>query len=121
MYNHEEGISEVDEIGGIKIVEEIKYLGVKIVNKKDMYQEQRRAMMKKAQKMGNLTHGIICRSCNKLMIGKTYWKNLALPGILYGINVITLTEKEVNQLQVIENGVYRRILGAPWEILTFHR
>ena len=31
----------------------------------------------------------------------------------YGVNVITLTEKEISQLQVIENGVYRRSLGAP--------
>ena len=87
------------------MVGRIKYLGVKIVNKKDMFQEQRREMMKKAPKMANLAHRIISRSCNKLIIGKTFWKSLVLPGILYGVNIITLTEKEVNQLQVIENGV----------------
>ncbi|XP_068221972.1 uncharacterized protein [Palaemon carinicauda] len=46
------------------------------------------------------------------MIGKTFWKSIALPSILYGTNVINLTETEIEKLQRIENGVYRKILGA---------
>ena len=41
------------------------------------------------------------------------WKSIALPAVLYGANVMALTETESKQLQVIENGVYRQILGAP--------
>lgn len=69
-------------------------------------------MIEKAQKLANLTYSVIGKSCNKVLIGKTYWKNVALPSILYGTSIITLTEAEIDKLQTIENGVYRRILGA---------
>ena len=95
------------------MAEEAKYLDIGITSKQNMFREQRKSMMKKAQKMANMTYGMISKSCNKVMIGKTFWKNIALSGILYGVNVITLTEREISQLQVIENGVYRRILAAP--------
>ncbi|XP_043202706.1 uncharacterized protein LOC122370834 [Amphibalanus amphitrite] len=61
----------------------------------------------------SLTYGVVARSCNKLLIGKTFWKSLALPSILYGVNIFHVTEEEVKKLEVIENGVYRQILGAP--------
>lgn len=70
-------------------------------------------MIQKAQKLANLTYSVIEKSCNKLLIGKTFWKNVALPSILYGTNIINLTDTELNKLQTIENGVYRKILGAP--------
>ena len=60
-----------------------------------------------------MTYAIIEKSCNKLLIGKTYWKSVALPSILYGINVINLSEDDIKSLQTIENSVYRAILGAP--------
>ena len=49
----------------------------------------------------------------QLMIGKTFWKSLALPSFLYGANIFYLTEEEMKKLEIIENGVYRQILGAP--------
>lgn len=70
-------------------------------------------MMENAQKIANNTYSIIARSCNKLMIGKTFWKSVALPSILYGTKVINLTEDEINKLRRIENSVWRQILGAP--------
>ena len=100
-------------IEGIPVTEETKYLGIKIVNKRDLFREHKRDIIKKAHKMANMTYSIINKSCNKLMIGKTYWKNVALPSILYGLNVVALTNAEVKKLQTIEYGVYRRILGAP--------
>ena len=39
-------------------------------------------------------------------------KSIALPSILYGTNIINLTEDNINELQKIENSVYRSILGA---------
>ena len=47
------------------------------------------------------------------MIGKTYWKSIVLPSILYGVNIMHFTKTEIKKLQQIENGVYRGILGAP--------
>ena len=39
-------------------------------------------------------------------------KSIVLLSILYGTNIINLTEHNMNELQKIENGVYRSILGA---------
>ena len=62
--------------------------------------------------MANLTHCVRGKSCNKLLIGNTYWKSIALPTILYGTNIVNLTEENIKVLQRIENSVYRTILGA---------
>ena len=104
---------ETTEIGGIPVTDEIKYLGITIRNKKNLFKRQKQIIHEKAQKMANMTYNVICKSCNKLMIGKTYWKCLALPVILYGTRVIPLTEAEVQKLQTTENAVYRSILAAP--------
>ena len=47
-----------------------------------------------------------------MLIGKTYWKNIVIPSILQSIGVIPYTNTEINELQKIENGVYRKILGG---------
>ena len=62
--------------------------------------------------MANITYSVIERSCNKLLIGKTLWKSIVLPSVLYDTNIINLTEDNINELQKIENSVYRSILGA---------
>lgn len=104
---------QIDDIEGIKVVDDIKYLGIKINAGRLMFRKHKKEMMEKAQKLANTTYSVIAKSCNKLMIGKTYWKSLALPSFLYGSSLINMTEKEIENLQVIENKVYRHILGAP--------
>ena len=49
--------------------------------------------------MTNLTYSVIARSCNKVLIGKTYWKSVVLPSILFASSVITWTKKELQDLQ----------------------
>ena len=102
-----------DTIEDIKVVNKIKYLGIEIDNKRNYFKTQRQNMLTKARKMANLTYCIIEKSCNKLLIGKTYWKNIILPSILYGTNIINLSEDDIRELQTIEYGVYRSILNAP--------
>lgn len=98
---------------GIEVSKKIKYLGITIDNKLNCFKTQKKMILKKARNMANLTYSIIGKSCNKLLIGKTYWKSVAMPSILYGTNVINLTKEEIEQLQVTENSVYRNILDAP--------
>ena len=109
IYNKKE---KPEQIEGIKVVDNIKYLGLKIDDKRNMFKTQNSEMITKAQNLATLTYSIIEKSCNKIMIGKTYWKSVALPSILYGVNIMHLTETEIEKLQNIENGVYRKILGA---------
>ena len=70
-------------------------------------------MMDKAKRLEGVTYGVLERSCSRMMIGKVYWKTVALPSILHGSDVIDFIEKDVEKLQVIENNVYRKILRAP--------
>ena len=56
---------------------------------------------------------VIARSSNKLMLGKTYWKDVILPEVLYGAEVITYNKNEIADLQKAKNQAYRQILGAP--------
>ena len=48
-----------------------------------------------------------------MLIGKTFWKGLALANILYGMDIVYLNEAEINKLQVQENKAFRVILRVP--------
>ena len=102
-----------EEIKGIKVVSDIKYLGVTVNKGRDCFKLHKDKMIQKARKLANQTFSVISKSCHKLMIGKTYWKSLALPSILYGANVVELTNTDIENLQRIENSVYRQIFNAP--------
>ena len=112
QYNTREECTEED-FEGIKVEKQIKYLGVKICDGRNLFKEQKKEIMIKAQRMSNMTYGIIKKSCNKILIGKIYWKTIALPSILYATKASTLNENEIQKLQRLENAVFRHILGAP--------
>ena len=49
---------------------------------------------------------------DKIMIGKTYWKSVVLPGVLYAIAKLTWTKKEKEDLQILKNQVWSQVLGG---------
>lgn len=59
-----------------------------------------------------MAYSIINRSCNKVLIGRTYWQSVALSSILFGAPVITFNKNEIQELQVSENKVCRFMLGG---------
>ena len=101
-----------NEISNIKVVEDIKYLGVTIGTGRDIFKKHKEETINKARRMAKITYSIIEKSCNRLLIGKTYWKGVVLPSILYANPIINWNETEIKELQVIENSVYRTILGG---------
>ena len=110
IFNMKEQPGQIEDI---KMVDRIKYLGIEIDNKRNYFKTQRIQILEKARKLANMTYAVIEKSCNTLLIGQTYWKSVSLPSIIYGINVINLTDDDIKNLQTIENSVYRAILGAP--------
>ena len=110
IYNMKDKPEEIEEI---EVVNSIKYLGVFIQDSMDIFGKQREKLIGQAKKLGNFSYSIIMKSCHKVLIGKTYWKIIALPSILYGAELVTLSMKDIEKMQRVENGVLRVILNAP--------
>ena len=107
------GNSECTQVSGINVESEIKYLGLDISEKKDIFKNYKEKKIGAAQRMSNMTFSVIARSCNRLLLGKSFWKSIVLPNILYGNAIVTWKKEELRRLQVQENAVWRKILGAP--------
>ena len=103
----------IEEIGNIRVGSQIKYLGIEINEGRNCFKEHKRQKLTKAKEMANMIMTVIARSTNKILIGKTYWKNVALAEIMYGAEIITYNKNEIEQLQKTENQAYRKMLGAP--------
>ena len=102
----------VGEIEGIKVVKNFKYLGLNIGDGNDIFEKHKINIIKNAAGRATGVGMVVEKSCNKLLVGKTWWKNGILPGILLGIGVMRISEKQIEDLQVIENRVYRTLTGA---------
>ena len=100
-------------INEMEHVNQFVYLGIKINQGMKWYREQIKDMVKKAERMVNMLYSVMGRSCNRLLIGKTYWKGMALPNFMYGQEVITFTKSTLDQFQIVENRAYRMILQLP--------
>ena len=103
----------INKIRGIEVVTELKYLGVIINNTSGCFRRHKEGKIKQVRRMANMTYSVVHRSCNKLMIGKTYWKSVVMPAVLMGSSVVCRTRAELETMQRIENGVWRAVLGAP--------
>jgi len=101
------------EIQNIKVVKEIKYLGITLSNGRDCFKKHKELMIDFGKKMANLTYPVISKSCNKLLIGKVYWKSLILPKLLYGAGIMDYSKTDILNLGRVENIAYRSMLGAP--------
>ena len=110
VYNNDEAIGEINNI---EVVPKIKYLGIIIENKRTIFQLQKAKIFESANKHANMMYSMLGKCCNRLLIGKTFWKGLVLPNILYGSDIIDFTIENIKALQVLDNRAYRDILKVP--------
>ena len=110
LYNCRAG--KLDEVGGTKVVSSIRYLGTDVGDSRLCFGECQKGKIRLAEKKANLTFSIIARSCNKMVIGKTYWKSVVQPRVLSATAVMVWMGGEVEQMQRVENRVWRQILGG---------
>ena len=89
LYNCRAG--KPDEVGGMKVVSSIRYLGTDVGNSRLCFGECQNGKIMLAEKMANLTFSIIARSCHKMAIGKTYWKSVVQPRVLSATAVMVWT------------------------------
>ena len=89
LYNCRAG--KPDEVGGMKVVSSIRYLGTDVGDSRLCFGECPKGKIRLAEKMANLTFSIIARSCNKMVRGKTYWKSVVQPRVLSATGVMVWT------------------------------
>ena len=69
MYNCGEG--RLDEVGGIRVTNTIRYLGIDQRDSRLCFMEYQKGKVRLAEKMANITFSVITRSCKKTIISKT--------------------------------------------------
>ena len=79
-----------EKISNTEVVGEIKYLGVIVRAKRNVFEGQKNKMMKKIKRMCVMTNSVIEKSCYRVMMGKTYRKRVVLLSALYGAEVIDM-------------------------------
>ena len=97
----------------IEIVQNVTYLGVTIINKKNWHREHINKSLDKGQSFANNLYSTIGNSCNRMLIRKTYWKALALSSILYCKGRMVYRKEDLDKFQRIENKAFRTILQVP--------
>ena len=103
----------VEEINEIKVENSTKYLGIMIENSRMCFNLQKKKLYESGLKFVNMIYSILGKCCNRMLIGKTYWKGLVLPNILYGTDVIGMRSEDISKLQTLDNMAYRFILKVP--------
>ena len=94
----------------IKRTDEYKYLGVTL-NTYGVEKAKSEKIFKANQWYGRLASVARYRA-NKYVTVRELWKTLAVPSIMYGMNVLNWSEHELQKLEVIQNKVERVALGA---------
>ena len=102
----------IDQVEGIHTQESFKYLGVTVCKDRDCFKLHKEGKIKDCRRLSNLTYSVITKSCNKVLIGKTYWKSVVLPSVLYGTAAVMWNVNELKELQTEENKVWRFIMGG---------
>ena len=111
LFNHD-GV-RLEEVGGIRVSNTIRYLG----DSRMCFREYRKGKIQLTERMANLTFSVISKSCDKLLIGKTYWKSVVQPRVLSAAAVVVWTTEERKQMQIVENRVWRQF----WEHQFTHQ
>ena len=91
----------------------MKYLGLVVDDKREIYGTHRKAVVSRAKWRGRETCSAIERSYNRVLVGKTIWKDVELPGLLFGSGIYSFSKQQERALQTIENMVYRAMLRGP--------
>ena len=94
----------------IERVNKYKYLGV-IFDEKGTDGAKNNRIFKANQWWGRLCSIVKFRS-NRYEIIRGIWKNIVVPSLLHGMDVVNWTMSEINKLESIQNKIGRLALGA---------
>jgi len=99
-------------------VDEFKYLGTTFTNQNSIQEE-----IKSRLKSGNACYHSVQNLLSSSLLSKNLkikiYRNIILPGVLYGCETWSLTLREECRLRLFENRVLRRIFGPKRDEVTW--
>lgn len=106
-----EGREKVIMIGE---VDDYEYLGVRIkATGQGMFSHH----IEKIKQKVNRTKGMIkltaANSFNKVFTGRVLWERVGLPGMMYGLDAITVNQRDMEWLEKAQREMGKWLLGAP--------
>ena len=110
-FNLPEGREKVIRIGE---VDDYEYLGVRIkATGQGMFSHH----IEKIKQKVNRTKGMIkitaTNSFNRVFTGRVLWERVGIPGMLYGLDVIAVNQKDIEWLEKAQREMGKWLLGAP--------
>merc|ERR1712030_123090 len=85
------GTERPRRVGGLEVVERIKYLGITLGGVgRDIFRYKRESLIERAQKKATAIKAYIKKSYDITSVGKAIWKQQAVPALLFGKQVVTL-------------------------------
>jgi len=91
-------------------VEELKYLGTALTNQNSI-QEEIKSRLNSGNACNHSVHNLLSSNLLSKNLKIQIYRNVILPGVLYGFEAWSLTLGEERRLRVFENRVLRRIFG----------
>ena len=106
-----EGREQLIEIGE---VDEYEYLGVKIkTTGKGMFRYQVEKIKQKVNRTKGMIKATALNSFNRAYTARVLWDRVAIPGMIYGLDVISVSEGDIQGMEKAQNEMGKWILGAP--------
>ena len=88
------GTERPRKVGGLEVVDRVKYLGVIVGGTgRDIFKYERESLIEKAQKKAATIKSYIKKSYDITSVGKAVWKLQAIPALMFGKQVVTLSKK----------------------------
>lgn len=107
------GGTEKTSICSMKCVSKIKYLGVIIEDKKNVFRQHIEKKIANAKKHRYWLPHILNGKILKAVIGKAFWKGKILPATLHGMDACSWNKAHIDQMDKIQNTVLKGLLNLP--------
>mgnify|MGYP000241734625 CR=1 FL=1 len=114
------GKSPRKEIAGLRVVEEMKYLGVWFDRKGGM-RRTAKEKVESCKRLKNYVGYLVCGRQRKLELGRLIWKGGVVPVVIYGLVAMGGKKGMMDQLELLQRKFGRMLLevpgNTPWEFV----
>ena len=94
-------------------MDNIKYLGVNIEDKSDIFGRYVKDKISKSLKYKFWVGRLLSGKIYKAALGKVFWKSAVLPSILHGAQACTWKENQIKQVDTLQTGIMKSLLNLP--------